>query len=265
MPGDEKDPGVAINNLNLNRDFEMSATESPPTQPIKSPGKVEPIASTIGPEIVVVPRSGRRGLLGGFSVIPEITNPREYGNGTKWAMTVTVSLAAITSSTGSSIFFPYDLDTTPTVANLSVALYLLAMAFTPIWWSALSEKHGRRTTYLLSFFLFLTFSCISAVSVNVTMLIVFRVLSGGAAASVQSVGVGTVADIWDPKARAKAMGVFQLGPLCGHGLAPVIGGALNQGLGWRSTLWFLAIFGGVMLKFIFLCLPETIAKREPKP
>jgi MFS family permease len=97
------------------------------------------------------------------------------------------------------------------------------------------------------------------------MLIIFRVLSGGAAASVQSVGAGTVADIWDPKVRGKAMGVFQLGPLCGPGLAPVIGGALTQGLGWRSTLWFLTIFGGVMLVLIFLCLPETIAKREPKP
>ena len=70
------------------------------------------------------------------------------------------------------------------------------------------------------------------------MLIVFRVLSGGASASVQSVGAGTVADIWDPKARGKAMGVFQLGPLCGPGLAPVIGGALTQGLGWRSTSGF---------------------------
>lgn len=109
MPGDEQNSGVAINNLNLNlnlnRDFEMSATESPPTQPIQSPGKVEPTASTIGPEVIVVPRSERRGLLGRFSVIPEITNPREYGKGTKWAMTVIVSFAAITSSTGSSIFF----------------------------------------------------------------------------------------------------------------------------------------------------------------
>ncbi|KAJ5424141.1 Major facilitator superfamily domain general substrate transporter [Penicillium cf. griseofulvum] len=264
MPGDEKNYGAAINNLN--RDVEISGTE-----PIESLGEVESQASTIQPGIVFVPRSERRGLLGRFSVIPEITSPRDYGNGTKWAMTVIVSFAAITSSTGSSIFFPalaevaHDLDTTPTVANLSLALYLLAMAFTPIWWSALSEKYGRRTIYLLSFSLFLVFSCISAVSVNITMLIVFRVLSGGAAASVQSVGAGTVADIWDPKMRGKAMGVFQLGPLCGPGLAPVIGGALTQGLGWRSTLWFLTIFGGVMLLLIFLCLPETSAKRERKP
>lgn len=97
------------------------------------------------------------------------------------------------------------------------------------------------------------------------MLIVFRILSGGAAASVQSVGAGTVADIWDPKVRGRAMGIFQLGPLAGPGLAPVIGGALTHGLGWRSTLWFLTIFGGVMLIMIFLCLPETIERRMPKP
>ncbi|KAL2808095.1 MFS general substrate transporter [Aspergillus granulosus] len=218
-----------------------------------------------------VPRSQRRGLFGRLSLIPEVTNPYSYSNGTKWWMTVIVSFASITSSTGSSIFYPAlaqvadDLDTTKTVANLSLALYMLAMAFTPLWWSALSEKHGRRTTYLLSFTLFLVFSCISAVSVNITMLIIFRILSGGAAASVQAVGAGTVADIWEPKVRGRAMGVFYLGPLCGPGLAPVIGGALTQGLRWRSTLWFLTIFGGVMLILILLCLPETVARREPPP
>lgn len=97
------------------------------------------------------------------------------------------------------------------------------------------------------------------------MLLVFRILSGGAAVSVQSVGAGTVADIWEPKARGKAMGIFYLGPLCGPGLAPVIGVALTQGLHWRNTLWFLTIFGDVMLILILLCLPETLKRRAPSP
>lgn len=97
------------------------------------------------------------------------------------------------------------------------------------------------------------------------MLIIFRVLSGGAAASVQAVGAGTVSDIWEPKVRGRAMGVFYLGPLCGPGLAPIIGGVLTQGFGWRSTLWFLTIFGGVLLILILLCLPETVARRDSPP
>ncbi|KAI1456591.1 MFS general substrate transporter [Annulohypoxylon moriforme] len=218
---------------------------------------------------VPVPRSQRRGLCGRFTLIAEVTDPHDYSNGTKWAMTIIVALAAATSSTGSSIFYPAlsqvaaDLNTTPTVTNLSLAFYMLAMAFTPLWWSAFSEILGRRTIYILSFSLFAVFSVLSAVSVNIAMLIVMRILTGGSAASVQAVGAGTVSDIWEPRQRGRAMGVFYIGPLCGPGLAPIIGGALTQGFGWRSTLWFLVIFGGVLLILIFFCLPETLPKRKP--
>lgn len=99
------------------------------------------------------------------------------------------------------------------------------------------------------------------------MLIVMRMLSGGASASVQAVGAGTIADLWDPHERGRAMGIFYLGPLCGPLFAPIIGGALAQGWGWRSTLWFSAIYGGITLVFIFLALPETlyVAKESTLP
>ena len=74
------------------------------------------------------------------------------------------------------------------------------------------------------------------------MLIVMRVLGGGAAASVQAVGAGTIADIWEVHERGRAMGIFYLGPLCGPLLAPIIGGALTERFRWRSTQWMLTIY-----------------------
>lgn len=53
------------------------------------------------------------------------------------------------------------------------------------------------------------------------------------------------------------MGIFYMGPLCGPLIAPIIGGALSQGLGWRSTQWFQVIFGVVLLIIILFFLPET--------
>lgn len=53
------------------------------------------------------------------------------------------------------------------------------------------------------------------------------------------------------------MGIFYLGPLMGPLVGPIIGGALAQSLGWRSTQWFLAIFGGVILAVLFFVLPEV--------
>lgn len=97
------------------------------------------------------------------------------------------------------------------------------------------------------------------------MLVVMRVLGGGASASVQAVGAGTIADIWEPSQRGLAMGIFYLGPLVGPLCAPIIGGALAQGFGWRATMWFLSIYGGVMLLMLTFCLPETLARPPPPP
>lgn len=91
-----------------------------------------------------------------------------------------------------------------------------------------------------------------------------RVLGGGAAASVQAVGAGTIADIWESKERGRAMGIFYLGPLLGPLLAPIIGGALAEAWGWRSTQWFQTIYGGIIFIVLMFCLPETlIVPKDP--
>lgn len=94
------------------------------------------------------------------------------------------------------------------------------------------------------------------------MLIVMRILSGGSAASVQAVGAGTIADIWETKERGRAMGFFYLGPLMGPLIAPIVGGVLAQTLGWRSTQWFMTVYGAVLLLVITFLLPETLPKRK---
>jgi len=186
----------------------------------------------------------------------------------KWTITFVVAIAGAAAPMGSSIVLPAlvdvsrDFQSTATVVNLSVALYMLSMSIFPLWWSSFSETLGRRTIYLTSFVLFCTFNVLCAVSVNIAMFIVMRCLSGGAAASVQAVGAGTIADIWEVKERGKAMGIFYLGPLCGPLLSPIIGGALAEGLGWRSAQWFLAIFGACLCIMILFFLPETLRQRK---
>ncbi|KAI1418576.1 MFS general substrate transporter [Hypoxylon sp. FL1857] len=217
----------------------------------------------------IVPRLKRRGFLAQLTLVPEVERPFEYPNKVKWTITAFIALAACAAPMGSAIFYPAlpdmskDLHASPTVVNLTVALYMLAMSIFPLWWSSFSETLGRRNIYLSSFFLNVVFSLLSGLSVNIGMLIVFRILSGGAAASVQAVGAGTIADIWEPRERGRAMGYFYLGPLMGPLLAPIIGGALTEGFGWRSTVWFLTAYGAVVFVLVLFCVPETLAKRRP--
>lgn len=107
---------------------------------------------------------------------------------------------------------------------------------------------GRRSIYLISFVLFIVFAILSALAKSIVMLTFMRILCGGAAASVQAVGAGTISDIWKPIERGRAMGFFYLGPLCGPLFAPVIGGALAQKWHWRATMWFIAIYGGTDIR-----------------
>ncbi|KAE8309727.1 major facilitator superfamily domain-containing protein [Aspergillus transmontanensis] len=213
---------------------------------------------------VIVPRPNRRGLFGQFTLLAEVENPKTYSRKKKWFVTFIVAWAGATAPMGSAILFPAlsqvtkELSSTTTVANLNISLYMLSMSIFPLWWSSFSEKLGRRTIYLVSFCLFVIFNVLCAISKSMAMLIVMRMLSGGASASVQAVGAGTIADLWESQERGRAMGIFYLGPLCGPLVAPIVGGALAQRWKWRSTLWFLAAYGGITVAFIFFALPETL-------
>lgn len=220
--------------------------------------------------LVIVPRRERRGLLSQLVLIPEVERPYDYSRGTKWIITLVVALAAAGGPLGSGIFYPAlsqisaYFHTSETIVNLTVAFYMLAMAIFPLWWSSFSETLGRRTIYVVSFSLFVVFGVLSAISTNIGMLIAFRVLGGGAAASVQAVGAGTISDLWEPFERGSAMGIFYLGPLAGPLIAPIVGGALAQGFNWQATMWFLTAFGGFNLVCLVFLLPETLARPKPQ-
>ncbi|OQE43533.1 hypothetical protein PENCOP_c003G04560 [Penicillium coprophilum] len=230
--------------------------------------RLERQLTELGPPIKVA-RLKRRGLFGQLALVAEIENPKTYPRKMKWFITFVVALAGATAPMGSAVFLPSlsqvtkELHTTTTITNLSIALYMLAMSIFPLWWSSFSERLGRRTVYLASFALFVVFNCLCAVSDSIAMLIVMRMLSGGAAASVQAVGAGTIADLWEPRERGRAMGIFYLGPLCGPLFAPIIGGLLAQRWGWRSTMWFLSAFGALTLIFLVFALPETLMVQKP--
>ncbi|KAH8892786.1 MFS general substrate transporter [Thozetella sp. PMI_491] len=229
---------------------------------------VDPGSSLFSPlshGIAQAPNS-RPELLEWALLVPQVESPYDYPRSTKWLITSVVAIAAATSPMGASIFYTAipdmtkDLQVSSTVVNMSVAFYLLSSSIFPLWWSSFSETAGRRTVFLVSFLLHVLLTFAGGMSTNIAMLVVLRLLSGGAAASGQSVGAGTIADIWRPEERGHAMSIFYLGPLAGPLFLPLIGGALTQKFGWRSTMWFLTAWGGFVFLIMLVMLPETLRK-----
>ncbi|KAF3988260.1 hypothetical protein FT663_03466 [Candidozyma haemuli var. vulneris] len=215
-----------------------------------------------------VPVGERRGLLAQITFIAEIEDARNYGRMTKYVLLFIVVLACFSGPMGTSILYPASqdvadsLDTTESVVNISVGTYILSLGIFPLWWSNFSEKHGRRSVYIISFTWFLAFCIGSALSPSIGVLIALRFLSGAGASSVQACGAATVADLYIQEERGFALGLFYLGNLLSIFLAPVIGGAVSEAWGWRATMWVMVITCGVILVLVVFLLPETLRKED---
>lgn len=218
----------------------------------------------------IVPKKNRRGLLSSFCMIPEYQDARNLPPSLRRAIVFIIAFCAMLGPMGTSILLPAsddavaDLDTTITILNVAIGVYLITLGVIPLWWSNFSERHGRRSIYIISFIMYLGFTIGCALSNSINTLIGFRILSGGCAASVQSVGAGTIGDLYPITKRGVAMGLFYLGPLAGPLLSPIIGGAItsNKRFGWRATQWFLVCLSGGCCLMIIFFLPETLRKQD---
>lgn len=110
-----------------------------------------------------------------------------------------------------------------TYATLLISIYVIGLAFGPLFLSPLSELYGRNPIMHTANVLFLASTIACAVSINVPMLMFFRFMLG---VSTISLGGGYVADVMEPQHRQRAMNVWTVGPVlvrrlpC-HGLGTV--------------------------------------------
>ncbi|QPG74217.1 hypothetical protein FOA43_001541 [Brettanomyces nanus] len=220
----------------------------------------------------IVPKDKRRGLFARLCLLPEYQDARELPGKLRHFFVFIIAFVAMVGPMGTSILFPAtddaveDLNTTVSIFNVAVGIYLVTLGIIPMWWSNFSERHGRRSIYIISFLLYICFTIGCALSITINQLIAFRVLSGGCAASVQAVGAGTISDMYPITERGMAMGIFYLGPLAGPLLAPIFGGAItsNKNFGWRGTQWFLVILAFCAVILVVFFLPETLRTQDNK-
>jgi len=80
------------------------------------------------------------------------------------------------------------------LASFVVSIYLLGYAFGPLALAPLSEMYGRLPLYRISTVLFILFNVGCAKSTNLTMLIIFRFMTGLAGSCPLTLGPGSIAE-----------------------------------------------------------------------
>ncbi|CEP19202.1 hypothetical protein [Parasitella parasitica] len=214
-------------------------------------------------------------------------DPRKYPQTKKNFIVFIVALSGIYGPISTLIYVPgmlqmaKDLDASVEAINATMSAYIALAGLSPLIWSSISDTYGRRPVYILSISIGVVASILCASSKNIVMLIVFRALQASGASSGQTLGAGSIGDVFDVAERGKAFGIFFIGPLLGPSIGPLIGGVLCEFLGWQSSFYFVAIFGmqmpvisssinnlltnslgGCVLALVTFFLPETVRKKR---
>ncbi|KZL85257.1 mfs multidrug transporter [Colletotrichum incanum] len=194
-------------------------------------------------------------------------NPTDWTTKSRWVQILLVSSLTLQATIASSMPAPAVADILKefnvpkgVLDSLVVSIFNLGSVFGIMLAGSLSELYGRQPVYTMSNVFFLACNAACAASPNISVLLVFRFLSGSAGAAPLAIGGGTIADVALPAWRGRAVLVYSLALLLGSVIGPVTGGFVDQYLGWRWIFWLLCILAAVIGVATLHLLKETSAK-----
>lgn len=149
------------------------------------------------------------------------------------------------------------LNTSHDVAQLTLTLYLVAIAFSQLVLGPLSDKYGRRPVILVGIAVYVVASIACALAFTIEQLIIGRILqaAGGCAGIVITRAI--VRDLYDQQKATSILGYLTMVMAIAPMLSPIIGGYLDQLYSWRAGFYLVGGLGVILLAFSFTKLHET--------
>ena len=143
--------------------------------------------------------------------------------------------------------------------NLTITLYIVFQAISPLLFATASDSFGRRPILLVTYAIYTLSSLGLALNKNsYAILLVLRALQSLGASAVLAIAYGVIADVCPPAERGSMQGPTMGAADLAVCLGPVIGGLVALGSGsYEWVFWALVIFGGSVLLFVGVGLPQT--------
>ncbi|MFZ3173171.1 MAG: DHA2 family efflux MFS transporter permease subunit [Carboxydocellales bacterium] len=192
-----------------------------------------------------------------------------FGKWGKWLCLIAVVLGLsmdIMDMTIVNVAIPdimLELGTDIRLSQYIVTAYMVTIGvFEPItaYWA---DTRGMKKIYLLSLFIFMGGSILSALAWNINTLIFFRIIQAVGGGMIMPLALSIVEKTFTKKELPLAMGLMGIPLLIAPAIGPTIGGYLVETYNWRMIFWInlpiglLAIYASYFLLHEF----ETIAKK----
>ncbi|MGB7316691.1 MAG: multidrug effflux MFS transporter [Planktotalea sp.] len=142
--------------------------------------------------------------------------------------------------------------------SLAIAGYLFLSAILSLVLGPLADRYGRRPILLISFTVFALASIGAAITENYTLFLVFRMCQAVCATG-STLSRAIVRDMYPPGKGTSVLGYIAMAMAVAPMVGPLIGGLMEETLGWRSVFWLFAVLGVLSVALIWRDLGETAA------
>jgi DHA1 family bicyclomycin/chloramphenicol resistance-like MFS transporter len=154
------------------------------------------------------------------------------------------------------------LQSTPEIAQLTIGCYLAGIAIGQLLYGPISDRIGRRPALLFALVLFTLASAAATIASTMTQLIVVRVFQALGACGTLVLGRAMIRDVSTGRDSVARLALLTMTVSLTPAIAPLVGGHVVTGFGWRAVFSGLSIVGALFFLWSALRLPETLLQRN---
>ncbi|KAK4149405.1 major facilitator superfamily domain-containing protein [Chaetomidium leptoderma] len=143
-----------------------------------------------------------------------------------------------------------------------LAVHVLLLGGSNVWWVPLSNWMGRRPVLLIATLLMTLCSVWCARAESFGSLIAARILQGAGGGAADTVAPALIGDLFFIHQRGRAMAVYTIFLSAGSLFGGLTGGYLGYNHGWVSIWWVSTALSGFVFLLVALLVPETLYDRR---
>ncbi|WP_404404278.1 MDR family MFS transporter [Pelagibacterium halotolerans] len=144
------------------------------------------------------------------------------------------------------------------------AAYLLATASVTPFYGKLGDLFGRKPVFMAAIILFVLGSLACGLAWSMEALIAARVLQGIGGGGLMTSAFAVIADLFEPRERAKYQGFTAAAFTLSNLVGPVAGGVISQAIGWPFVFLVNLPIGIAVIAVVVIAMPRFETGRSPK-